>query len=96
VRATLLQELERIRGLVDAPTRAQAAQALIDALGEVEPELVSLRRDAVTELRSGEPQWSHQQVADLLDLHRNRAQQIARGLSGGHAQRAVQRASEEH
>lgn len=68
--------LDQVRTTEPAEARALAAHDLLGRLQLAVEEVADLRGQAVASLR-GEG-WSHQQVADLLGVHRNRAAHIGR------------------
>lgn len=76
-----LADIDRIEKIEDPAERAVEIGKILNSLPEVAGELRSLRQKAVLELR--ERGLSYAEIAPLLDLHRNRVQQIAEGRSGG-------------
>jgi hypothetical protein len=77
----LVADLDRVRAIADPAERAKELTRVVRQLPEIGAAIREARRQAVQELRQAG--WSHQMVADLLGVHRNRAQQIAEGRSGG-------------
>lgn len=71
----------------DPAERAQLLTALLRELPQVAAHIRELRQRAVQELRAAG--WSHQQIGDAIGVHRNRAQQIAEGRTGGTRRRAA-------
>lgn len=73
--------IARIRAIADPAERAREIRVVLRDLADVDQAARELRAETVRELRAAG--LSHGQVGDLLGLHRNRAQQIAEGRSGG-------------
>lgn len=74
--------VDSVRSISDPAERAKRAQDLQREAIEARKQLAAIRTEAVQELRAAG--WSHASVAELLGIHRNRAQGIAegRGQSG--------------
>lgn len=70
------------RKLKDPADRAKALGAILgEGLPTLTGELKADRQAAVLELRAAGKSW--QEIGDAIGLHRNRAQQIGEGRSGG-------------
>ena len=80
-----MHDVERVRAIADLERRAAAIKDLTDATRTVDQAIRDVRAETVQQMR--DDGWSHQQVADAFGVHRNRAQQIAEGRSGGHRRR---------
>jgi hypothetical protein len=78
----LLADIERIKKITDPAKRAVELGKVLERLPALTAEIRALRQAAVLELR--EAGWSHAKIAEALGVHRNRAQQIAAGRTGGH------------
>jgi len=82
----LVTTLANAQAIRDPAARAQELTRIIRKLPEIGAAIREARAAAVRELRADG--WSHQQVADLLGVHRNRAAQIAQGVAGGSRRRS--------
>ncbi|GGM27760.1 hypothetical protein GCM10011608_10720 [Micromonospora sonchi] len=71
------------RSLADPAERARAIGVILgkDGLPKITSELRAERQAAVLELRSRNMSWT--EVGEAIGQHRNRAQQIGEGRSGG-------------
>jgi len=65
-----------IRSIREPASRAKAAHQALSETETRRSELITIRRDAIAELRTAG--WSWQDVALLLGLHRNRAAHLLR------------------
>jgi hypothetical protein len=73
-----------ITGIGDPTDRARAAAALLAAVPRLQSGLREIRQAAVQELRAQGHSWA--EVGEAIGVHRNRAQQIGEGRSGGKKQ----------
>ena len=67
----MVSDLRNIKAIEDPARRARAAHDALTDMDDDRVAVISIRRDAVRELRDSG--WTWQAVATLLDLHRNRA-----------------------
>lgn len=74
-----LDDLPRIRAIEDPAERAREIGVVLNRMPDVMAELRQLRQDAVKELRA--QGLSHQAIADRIGVSRNRAANIAAGLT---------------
>lgn len=82
---TRVDELQELRDLVDAKTRAKRASELVTRLHEDSAEASRIRREALAELVS--ENWTHKDLADLLGMTRARIGQLL--SSGPQLERAL-------
>jgi hypothetical protein len=78
--------VERIRAIADPAERAREIRVVLRDLADVDQAARQLRAETVQELRAAG--MSHAKIGELLGIHRNRAQQVAEGRSGGTRRRS--------
>ncbi len=74
-----LQDIPRIRAIEDPVEQAREIGRVLNELPKWQTELKELRQAAVQKLRARG--MSHQEIADELGISRNRAANIAAGLT---------------
>ena len=74
-----LEDLPRIRAIEDPAEQAREAGRVLNDLPKWQTELREIRQAAVLKMRA--KGMSHQEIADELGISRNRAANIAAGLT---------------
>lgn len=75
--ATLRAALDALAEIADPAERAKVAGEMLRAIPAAQTRMNDVRHQAVTQLRA--QGLSHAKVAELLDVSRSRAQQLAEG-----------------
>lgn len=76
-----MDDIEAVEAIADPIERAREAGKRLDAIPGWQTRLRVIRQNAVLEMRANH--ISLAEIGRLLDLHRNRVQQIAEGRSAG-------------
>lgn len=74
-----MADIPRIEAIEDPGERAREIGLVLNQLPQVQAELRKMRQAAVLQLR--ERGLSHQEIADIIGVTRNRAANIAAGLT---------------